>query len=85
MLLWHQVVEAILEVLERVLGEGGLLMVLTLLVSTPRVIRNGAGLVDRLLLLFDEVAAQIGKDSSIVVLGSNLVTLVREDGAPESG
>ena len=59
-------------------------MVLTLLVSTPRIIRNGAGLVDRLLLLFDEVAAQIGEDSSVIVLGSNLVTLVREDGASES-
>ena len=44
---------------------------------------DGAGLVDRLLLLLNEVAAQIREDASFVVLLPDLVTLVREYGAPE--
>ena len=47
-------------------------------------IRDCAWLVDGLLLLLDEVVAQIREDASFVVLLPDLVTLVREDGAPES-
>ena len=59
-------------------------MVMALVVrGLHRFMRDGAGLVDGLLLLLDEVVAQIREDASFVVLLPDLVTLVREYGAPE--
>ena len=58
-------------------------MIALLIRGSRRFIRDGAGLVDRLLLILEEVATQIREDASLGVLLPDLVTLVREYGAPE--
>ena len=57
---------------------------LALLVRAPRVIRNGARFVYRLLLLLDKVVTEVGEDAPIIILLSYMVTLVREDCSSKS-